>query len=76
MVSFTEFICCGAPKKVESGLVKKPVSRCLTAITTSKVVFALTVSKFLGVTNFEEGMFVVGAITPIGAVLHEPVLIC
>lgn len=57
-------------------MVKWPVSRFLIAITISNVVFALIASKFLGVTNFEEGMFAEGAITPIGAGLHEPFWIC
>jgi len=33
-------------------------------------------SKFFGVMNFEEGMLVDGAITPIGAVLKGHPLIC
>jgi len=56
--------------------VKWPVSRCLIAILISNVVCALIASRFLGLMNFEEGMFVEGASTPIGAVLQEPPLIC
>ena len=31
---------------------------------------------FTGLTNLDDGMFVVAAMTPIGAGLQEPVLIC
>ena len=41
-----------------------------------KSVFALMVPKFLGKMNFDDGIFVVAAIIPIGAGLHEPVFIC
>ena len=41
-----------------------------------KAVFALMVSVFFGFVNFDEGMLVVAAMTPIGAGLHDPVLIC
>ena len=41
-----------------------------------KGVLALIVSRFLGFVNFDDGMLVVAAITPIGAGLHDPVLIC
>ena len=56
--------------------MKWPVSMCLVAILISNVVFAWIASKFFGVTNFEEGMLVEGAITPIGAGLQEPLKIC
>lgn len=38
--------------------------------------FAGIVAPLGGKTNFDEGMFVVAAMTPIGAGLHDPVLIC
>ena len=41
-----------------------------------KFVFAETVPKFVGLTNLAEGIADVDAITPMGAALHEPVLIC
>ena len=48
----------------------------LIAISTVNVCPALTVPKFLGKTNFDEGMLSTEGITPMGAGLHEPVLIC
>lgn len=39
-------------------------------------VLAFRVSRFLGETYLEEGMFWALAITPIGIGLHEPLLIC
>lgn len=39
-------------------------------------VFDWIVSPFLGETNFADGMLSVEGITPMGAGLHEPVLIC
>lgn len=41
-----------------------------------KAVLAAKVSPFLGLVNFEEGILEVDGITPIGAGLHEPVVIC
>lgn len=38
--------------------------------------FALTVPPFFGNVNFEDGMFDVAAMTPIGAGLHDPPVIC
>lgn len=67
---------CGAAKKFVFGLTKKPVLMFWIASCTVKFVFAWTVSRFFGKTNFAEGMAVVAAIMPIGAPLHEPVLIC
>ena len=46
------------------------------AIETVKVWFAWTVAPFRGFENLAEGMLLVDAITPIGAGLHEPVVIC
>ena len=39
-------------------------------------VFALMVSKFFGLVNLQLGMLVLAAITPMGAALHDPVVIC
>lgn len=41
-----------------------------------KAVLAAMVSRFLGLVNFDEGMFVVAAMIPMGAGLHEPVFTC
>ena len=41
-----------------------------------KAVLAFRVSRFLGDTYLQEGMFVELAIRPIGIGLHEPVLTC
>ena len=41
-----------------------------------KGVFAAIVPKFGGLTNLAVGIFVWGAIIPIGAGLQDPVLIC
>ena len=41
-----------------------------------KVCPALIVPKFGGNTNFEEGMLSLDGMTPIGAGLQEPVVIC
>jgi hypothetical protein len=49
---------------------------CLIDILIWNVVFAWIASKLFGVMNFDEGMLIDGAITPIGAVLQEPPLIC
>ena len=68
--------CCGAIWNVESGFVKWPVSRFLIASWIVKSWFAGTVAPFGGNTNLAEGMFDCAAMTPIGAGLHEPVLIC
>ena len=67
---------CGAAKKFWLGFVKKPVLRFLIAIWIVKSLLAGMVWPFLGKTNLDEGMFAVDAMTPIGAGLHEPVLIC
>ena len=56
--------------------MKKPVLRCATAIWIVKSWFAAIVWPFLGKTNLEEGMLDEAAMTPIGAGLHEPVVIC
>jgi hypothetical protein len=48
----------------------------LIAIVILNGVFAWTASKFLGLTNFDEGMLVEGAMIPIGAGLQEPPLTC
>jgi hypothetical protein len=48
----------------------------LSAIWTVNAVLAFTVSRLAGCTNLAEGMFELLAITPIGAGLHEPPLIC
>lgn len=58
------------------GFTNQPVSRFLIASTTVKFVFAATVPKFVGLTNFAEGIAVVDAIMPIGAELHDPFLTC
>lgn len=58
------------------GFTKKPVFRFLIAICTVKFVFAWIVSRFFGKTNFADGIAVVAGIRPMGAPLHEPVLIC
>jgi len=41
-----------------------------------KAVCALIVSPFLGVWNLAEGMLTTEGMAPIGAGLHEPVVIC
>lgn len=56
--------------------MKKPVSKPATAIVTVNAVLALRVSRFLGFVNLAEGMLSTDGMTPIGALLHEPVLIC
>lgn len=48
----------------------------LMAILMVKAVLALRVPRFGGFTNFDEGILAVEGITPIGAGLHDPVLIC
>jgi len=57
-------------------LTKFPVSSWLTAICTVNAVLAGTVPKFFGVINFADGIAVVAGICPMGAGLHDPVLIC
>ena len=54
-----------------SAFTKFPVLRFLIAIFTVKVVSDLIVSKFLGLWNFDEGMLLVEAITPMGALCGE-----
>ena len=76
VMSPAESTVCGAAKNVVSGFVKKPVLRCEMAIWIVKFVFAAMVWPFFGKTNLAEGMFDEDAMTPIGAGLHEPVLIC
>ena len=39
-------------------------------------VFSLRVSPFLGFVNFDEGMLSLEGIAPMGAGLHDPVVIC
>jgi hypothetical protein len=39
-------------------------------------VLALMVAKFGGFTNLDEGMLALEGMIPIGAGLHDPVLIC
>ena len=75
MLPEDESTCWGAEKKFSAALTKKPVSRFLTAIWIVKSVFALIVAPFGGKTNLDEGMCVVAAMTPIGAGLHDPVVI-
>lgn len=53
-----------------------PVSILLIAIVSVKAWLAGIVPKFVGNVNFEDGIFVVAAITPMGAGLQDPVLIC
>ena len=53
-----------------------PVFMFLIAICIVKAWFASMVSPFFGKTNFADGIAVVAAMRPIGAPLHEPVLIC
>lgn len=48
----------------------------LIAIWMVNAVFAWIVPKLFGNTNFEDGMFVVAAMIPIGAGLQDPVVIC
>ena len=76
VMSPDESTVCGAAKNVSSGFVKKPVFRWLIAIWTVKFWFAAIVWPFFGNTNLADGMFVLAAMMPIGAGLHEPVLIC
>ena len=57
-------------------MTKLPVSRLLMAMEMVKAWFALIVSVFFGNVNLEDGMFDVDAMTPIGAGLQEPVVIC
>lgn len=57
-------------------LTKKPVCMFLIAILIVKVCPALIVPKLAGNVNFEDGMLSVDGITPMGAGLQEPVVIC
>lgn len=41
-----------------------------------KGVFALRTSPFLGLVNFDDGMFCFDGMSPMGAGLHDPVSIC
>ena len=41
-----------------------------------KALFAATVPPFFGFVNFDEGMLSTEGMTPIGAGLHDPVVIC
>ena len=68
--------CWGAMWNVVVGFVKWPVSRLRIATEMVKSWFAAIVWPFLGKTNLEEGMLDEAAMTPIGAGLHEPVVIC
>jgi len=52
------------------------VSRLSIAIVTVKFVFAFTVPKLGGKTNFDDGMLFTLGITPIGAELQEPFFTC
>ena len=61
---------------MESALTKLPVAKLLIAIVTLNDVFAAMVSPFAGETNFALGMFDELAMTPIGAGLHDPEVIC
>ena len=68
--------CWGAMWNVVAGLVKWPVSRLLIAIVMVKFVLAGMVSPFAGDWNFDDGIFVCAAMTPIGVWLHEPSRTC
>lgn len=57
-------------------MTKKPVCKFWIAITMVKAWLAGTVPKFAGNWNFEDGISVVAGICPMGAGLHDPVLIC
>lgn len=41
-----------------------------------KGVFSLRVSPFLGLVNFDDGMFSVEGMAPMGAGLHDPLVTC
>jgi hypothetical protein len=57
-------------------LTKLPESKLLTANVILNVAFALRTPLFVGNTNLAEGMLSVDGMRPIGAGLHDPVLIC
>ena len=59
-----------------AALVKNPVCMFLIAIEIVNVVFDLIVAKFWGLVNFADGMLSTEGMTPIGAGLHDPVVIC
>jgi hypothetical protein len=68
--------CCGAAKYDACAFTKLPSAMFLTPMLIVKAVFDWIVPKLVGKMNLVDGMFVFAAISPIGAGLHEPPLIC
>lgn len=57
-------------------MTKFPVAKFEMAMLMVKGWFAGTVSPFLGFSNFAEGILLEDGMTPMGAGLHEPPVIC